>query len=61
MGKNQSIKRHANSKLLQQHFAKNCKQATANICHKVHLLEASTTPGIGGETADQHGFEVNFA
>ena len=31
MGKNQSTERHANnnSKLLQQHFAKNCKQATA--------------------------------
>ena len=28
-GKNQSTERHTNSKLLQQHFAKNCKQATA--------------------------------
>ena len=28
--KNQSTKWHANSKLLQQHFAKNCKQATAS-------------------------------
>ena len=60
MGKNQSTKRHANSKLLQQHFTKNCKQATANICHKVPLLEASATPSIVGETADQHCFEVNF-
>ena len=31
VGKNQSTERHANnnSKLLQEHFAKNCKQATA--------------------------------
>ena len=31
MGKNQSTKWHADSKLLQQHFAKNYKQATAYI------------------------------
>ena len=43
-GKNQSTKWHANSKLLQQHFAKNCKQATAYISHKVPLLEASGHP-----------------
>ena len=35
---------HANSKLLQQHFAKNCKQATAYISHEVPLLEASGHP-----------------
>ena len=44
MGKNQSTKWHANSKLLQQHFAKKCKQATAYISHKVPLLEASGHP-----------------
>ena len=44
MGKNQSTKWHANSKLLQQHFAKNCKQATAYISHEVPLLEASGHP-----------------
>ena len=44
MGKDQSTKRHANSKLLQQHFAKNCKQATAYISHEVPLLEASGHP-----------------
>ena len=38
---NQSTNWHANSKLLQQHFAKNCKQATAYISHEVPLLEAS--------------------
>ena len=30
-GKNQSTKWYTNSKLLQQHFAKNCKQATGYI------------------------------
>ena len=44
MGKNQSTKWHANSKLLQQHFAKNSKQATAYISHKVPLLEAMGHP-----------------
>ena len=48
MGKSQSTEWHTNSKLLQQHFAKNCKQATAYISHKVPLLRAS----------DQHCFEV---
>ena len=43
-GKNQSTNWHANSKLLQQHFAKNCKQATAYISHKVPPLEASGHP-----------------
>ena len=42
--KNQSTKWHVNSKLLQQHFAKNCKQATAYISHEVPLLEASGHP-----------------
>ena len=50
-----------NSKLLQQHFAKNCKQATEYISHELPLLEASGPPSIAGETADQHCFEVNFA
>ena len=44
MAKNQSTKWHANSKLLQQHFVKNCKQATAYISHEVPLLEASGHP-----------------
>ena len=44
MGKNQSTKWHANSKLLQQHFAKNWKQATVYISHKVPLLEAMGHP-----------------
>ena len=42
-GKNQSTW-HANSKLLQQHFAKNCKQATAYTSLEVPLLEASGHP-----------------
>ena len=46
-GKNQSIKWHANSKLLQQHFAKNCKQATAYTCHEVLLLETLGHPQYG--------------
>ena len=37
---NQSTNWHANSKLLQQHFAKNCKQATAYMSHEVPPLEA---------------------
>ena len=44
MGKNQSANGHTNSKLLQQHFAKNCKQATVYISHKVPLLDASGHP-----------------
>ena len=44
MGKNQGTNWHTNSKLLQQHFAKNCKQATAYISHEVPLLEASDHP-----------------
>ena len=59
--KNQGTNWHANSKLLQQHFEKNCKQATAYISLEVPLLEASGPPDIAGETADQHCFEVNFA
>ena len=43
-GKNQGTNWHANSKQLQQHFAKNCKQATAYISHEVPLLEASGHP-----------------
>ena len=42
--KKQSTKWHANSKLLQQHFAKNCKQATVYTNHKVPLLEALGHP-----------------
>ena len=44
MRKHQSTKWHANSKQLQQHFAKNCKQATVHISHEVPLLEASGHP-----------------
>ena len=42
MAKNQSTKWHANSKLLQQHFVKNCKQATAYKSH-----EEAPARGIG--------------
>ena len=42
--KNQSTKWHANSKLLQQHFTKNCKQATEYTSHEVPLLEALGHP-----------------
>ena len=52
---------HANSKPLQQHFAKNYKQATVYIRHKVPLLEASGHSSIAGKTADQHCFKINFA
>ena len=44
MEKNQSTKWHPNSKLLQQHFTKKYKQATAYISHEVPLLEASDHP-----------------
>ena len=44
MGKNQSTKWLANSKLSQQHFAKNFKQTSAYISHEVPLLEASVHP-----------------
>ena len=40
-GKNQSTNWQANSKQLKQHFAKNCKQATAYISHEVPLLATS--------------------
>ena len=50
-GKNQSTNRHANSKLLQQHFAKNCKQATAYISHEVPLLKASGHPYYSWENS----------
>ena len=54
-GKNKSTKWHANSKLLQQHFAKNCKQATSYISHKVPLLEVSdrVTPRIAEKLLSQ--------
>ena len=42
--KKQKTEWQANSRLLQQHFAKNCKQATAYIDHEVPLLEASGHP-----------------
>ena len=44
MAKNQSTKWHANSKLLKQHFVKNCKQATAYKSPEVPPLEASGHP-----------------
>jgi len=37
VGKNQSTKWHANSKLLKKHFAKNYKQATAYTSHETEL------------------------
>ena len=43
-GKSQGTNWHTNSKLLQRHFAKNCKQATAYISHEVPLLEAMGHP-----------------
>ena len=43
-GKNQSTNWHANTKQLQQHFAKNCKQATAYVSREVPLLQASGHP-----------------
>ena len=43
-GKSQGTKWHTNIKLLQRHFAKNCKQATAYISHEVPLLEATGHP-----------------
>ena len=44
MAKNQSTKWQANSKLLKQHFVKNCKQATAYKSPEVPPLEASGHP-----------------
>ena len=49
MGKNTAQNDKATNKLLLQHFAKNCKQATAHTSHKVPLLEALGHP--------QHGWE----
>ena len=60
MGKNQSTKWYAKSKLLQQHFATNCKQATGYIT-RCPSSRHRASPSIAGETADQHCFEVNFA
>ena len=44
MGKNQGTKWHANHKLLQKHFAMNCKQATAYKSHMEPLLKALGPP-----------------
>ena len=59
--KKHSTKWQASNKLLLQHFAKSCKQATVYTSHKVPLLEALGHPSIAGKTADQHCFKVNFA
>ena len=48
-------------RLQQIHFAKNCRQATANTSHEVPLLKASGHPRIAEKTAGQHCFKVNFA
>ena len=50
-GKNQSTKWHTNNKLLQQHFVKNCKQATAYTSHEVPLLEALGHPQCGWKSS----------
>ena len=44
MGKKHSKKWQASNKLLLQHFAKSCKQATVYTNHKVPLLEALGHP-----------------
>ena len=41
------LKREGGRELLQQHFAKNCKQATAYTCHEVLLLETLGHPQYG--------------
>ena len=50
-GKNQATNWHTNSKLLQRHFAKNCKQATAYISHEVPLLEVTGHPRYSWENS----------
>ena len=61
MGKKQSTKWHANSKLLQQHFAKKL-QASSCICTSQGAPGRGIgPPDIAGETTYQHCFEVNFA
>ena len=42
--KNQGTNWHVNRELLQQHFVKNCKQATAYVSHEVPLLDESGHP-----------------
>ena len=48
----------ANSKLLQQHFAKNCKQATVYISHEAPLLEASGHPQYSGRCFIHDSYSV---
>ena len=43
------------------HFAKNCRQATANTSHEVPSLKASGHPSIAKKTAGQHCIKANFA
>ena len=43
------------------HFAKNCRQATANTSHEVPSLKASGHPSIAEKTAGQHCIKANFA
>ena len=61
LGKNTAQKwqpRQGSSKI---HFAKNCRQATANTSHEVPSLKASRHPSIAEKTAGQHCIKANFA
>ena len=61
LGKNTAQKwqpRQGSSKI---HFAKNCRQATANTSHEVPSLKASGHPSIAEKTAGQHCIKANFA
>ena len=60
-GKKHCTKMATKARLQQIHFAKNCRQATANTSHEVPLLKASGHPSIIEKTAGQHCFKVNFA
>ena len=61
LGKNTAQKwqpRQGSSKI---HFAKNCRQATANTSHEVPSLKASGHPSIAEKSAGQHCIKANFA
>ena len=61
-GKKTKHKMTANSNLMQQHFAKNCVQATAYKSHKGAPAKGIRPPLVElGKMADQHYIEVNFA
>ena len=61
VGKKHCTKMATKARLQQIHFAKNCRQATANTSHEVPSLKASGHPSIAEKSAGQHCIKANFA